>query len=240
MSEILSKFISKDMRVVDLTQPISSHTSNFDSNPKAFHYELLSSLEKDGCAAGAFHIEEHFGTHMDAPIHFVSGGLYIDQLPADRLVVPAVVMDIQGEVSKDQDYQVTADKIQLWEKQVEIAEGSAFLLMTGWSQHYKNPERYCNRDEEGRLRFPSYSEQAAKYLVQEKHVAIIGIDTLSADYGLSEDFAVHKIALSNDVYIIENLCNLDKLPASGALLFCGPLPIEGGTGSPARVLAVVA
>ncbi len=111
--------------------------------------------------------------------------------------------------------------------------------MTGWAECYSNPERYCNRDKQGRLHFPGYSEQSAKYLVHERHVAILGIDTLSADYGLSENFAVHKATLTNDVYIIENLCRLNELPASAFLLFCGPLPIEGGTGSPARVLALI-
>ena len=237
---MLSKFSTEELSVVDLTQPISSRTPTFDGNPAAFHYELLSSLEKDGCASGAFRIEEHFGTHVDAPIHFVSGGLCIDQLSANRLIVPVVVMDVRDEANKDQDYRVSVERIQQWEKQqIGVPPGSAFLLMTGWSEKYNNPELYCNRDTQGRLRFPGYSEQAAQYLVQEKQVAIIGIDTLSADYGLSEDFAVHKAVLSNDVYIIENLCNLDQLPTCGALLFCGPLPIEGGTGSPARVLAVL-
>lgn len=235
----LSKLIDTQLRVIDLTQPINSQVPTFNGNPEAFHYELLSSLEKDGCATGTLRVDEHFGTHMDAPVHFVAGGLCIDKLPPNRLIVPAVVMDIRDETNQDQDYQVSIDRIQQWEKKIEIPSDSAFLLMTGWSERYKNPERYCNRDEQGRLRFPGYSEQAARYLVEEKQVAMIGIDTLSADYGLSEDFAVHKAVLSNDVYIIENLCNLDQLPAHGVLLFCGPLPIEGGTGSPARVLALV-
>lgn len=227
------------LRIVDLTHAINEHIPAFDSEPGAFVYERLCSVERDGCFAGAFRIEEHFGTHMDAPAHFVQGAATIDKIAADRLVLPAVVIDARREVEENVDYALTLDKVKAFEKTAAIPAQSAVLLMTGWDKRFRSVNKYRNADKDGCMHFPGYSLEAATYLVEQKQVAAFGIDTLSIDVGPSRDYAVHKRALAGDVYFIENLTNLDLLPPSGALIFCGALAIEGGSGSPARVLAVV-
>jgi kynurenine formamidase len=225
-------------KVVDLTQTLSDKTPTYEGKPD-FKYETLTTVEKEGYATGAFHTHEHCGTHIDAPSHFVSGKRTIDRLEPANLILPAVVIDVRFEVNKDPDYTLTLDRVKAWEKSGYIPTGSAVLLLTGWSKRYQDASHYRNADTKGAMHFPGFSLEAAKYLVENHRVKALGIDTLSADCGTSEDFLVHSYALKQDLFLIENLTNLDALPARGALLFCGPLKIEGGTGSPARVMAIV-
>lgn len=119
-----------------------------------------------------------------------------------------------------------------------MPEGAAVLLFTGWDSRYEKANDYRNADAEGTLHFPGFSEEAIQYLLTERKVVALGIDTLSIDYGPSKDFAGHKLSHAGGLYHIENMTNLDKLPARGSVLFAGPLAIESGSGSPARVLAV--
>jgi kynurenine formamidase len=111
--------------------------------------------------------------------------------------------------------------------------------LTGWSERFGNPIAYRNADATGTMRYPAYGEEAAEYLIKSRQVAALGLDTISADYGLSTDYPVHKLALGQGVLLIENLNNLDKLPARGALTFFGAIRVKDGTGSPARVIAIV-
>jgi len=229
----------RNLHVIDLTHPISASSPTWDAETGEYHYEKLTSVAKDGYFSGAFRISEHFGTHIDAPAHFIDGGMCVDRLPPERLILPALVIDVRKEVAENPDYELTVQKIEDWERQGRITPGCAVLLLTGWGQRFSDSTTYRNPDQMKHMHFPGYSSQAAKYLVEDRRVAALGIDTLSIDPGRSETFPVHKIALAHDVYLIENLNNLDLLPPRGILLFCGPLPIQGGSGSPARVLAIV-
>ncbi len=225
-------------KVIDLTQPLSGKTPTYDGKSD-FKYETLTTIDKDGYATGAFNMHEHCGTHVDAPSHFINGKRTVDKLEPGNLVLPVVVIDVRNEVNKDPDYTLTLDKVKAWEHGGFIPNGSAVLLSTGWGKRCNDANQYRNADSKGAMHFPGFSIEAAKYLVENHKVKALGIDTLSADVGTSEDFLVHSYALKQDLYLIEGLINLDLLPARGSVLFCGPLKIEGGTGSPARVMAVV-
>jgi len=225
-------------RVIDLSHPISSKVPTFEGDLDSYRYEILSSVETDGCMTGRFEMPEHFGTHIDAPIHFVAGKPTIDQIPASKLILPAFVIDVRQEVAQDGDYLLTMDAIRKFEEQGPISPNSAVLLLTGWDNRFSDWQQYRNVDSENRMHFPGYSSESARFLVHERQIAALGIDTLGIDAGVDDAYSVHKIALQEDVYLIENLTRLDQLPARGAILFCGPLALEGGSGSPARVLAM--
>jgi len=226
-------------KIIDLTHVLGPDLPDFHLGSTAFSYKMLFTIPKDGFADGAFTTPEHYSTHMDAPSHFVEGGQTIDRVPASKLILPSVVIDVRDEVKADPNYRLTVEKIKDFEASGPIPEGCAVLLLTGWSERFRDPTAYRNVDSTGTMRYPSYGAEAAEYLAKTRKVAALGLDTISADYGLSKDYPVHKIALGQGVLLIENLNNLDKLPARGALTFFGPLRVKDGTGSPARVLAII-
>lgn len=226
-------------KIVDLTQTLAKGIPTYQGDSEAFKYTTISTIAKGGYAIGSFQMPEHCGTHIDAPCHFSEGGVSIDELPAKDLVVPCVVINVQDEVNKDPDYCLTLDKIKAFEKENPIPANGAVLLLTGWSKRWSNPETYRNADASGTMHFPGFSKEAADYLTDKKHATYLGIDTLSLDPGNSKEHPVHHSILAKGAYLIENLTALEQLPAKGALLFCGPLKIKGGTGSPARVVAVL-
>jgi kynurenine formamidase len=225
--------------VVDLTHVLCSGIPDYEGRNDVFQYKTLVTIAKDGYTAGSFAMPEHYGTHMDAPSHFCAGAKSIDELPAEKLIVPCVVIDLRKEVQDDIDYRLTVGKIKSFEGHGEIPPGAVVLLWTGWADRWSTPALYRNADAKGVMHFPGVGLEAADYLINTRHVAGLGIDTLSMDYGASSDFPVHKLALSKGLFLIENLDNLSLLPSRNAQLFLGPLRIKGGTGSPARVMAVV-
>lgn len=224
--------------VVDLSHVLGPNLPDFHKGKTAFKYTTLYTIAKNGYGDGIFTTPEHYGTHVDAPLHFVAGAKSIDKVAADMLLAPAVVIDVRQEVQEDADYRLTVERIKEFEKGGEIAAGSAVLLLTGWEERFSDPVKYNNLDSKGTMHFPAFSKEAAEYLLS-KGVKALGLDTISADYGPSTDFPVHKAILGAGGILIENLNNLDKLPARGAKVYFGALPIKNGTGSPARVIAVI-
>lgn len=186
---------------------------------------------------------EHGGTHLDAPIHFAEGRKTTEQIPLEQLVAPAFVIDVSAQAAKDRDYRLTPDDVLKFEKQHgKIERGSIVLLRTGWSEHWPDRKKYLGDDTPGdasKLSFPSFGMEAAKLLVEERKVAMIGVDTASIDYGRSRDFLVHRIAADRNVPGLENLTGLEKLPPRGATVIALPMKIEGGSGGPVRVIALV-
>ncbi|MCI0490965.1 MAG: cyclase family protein [Blastocatellia bacterium] len=235
---LLELALRGEARIIDLSHTLSAKTPTYGGERDAFRYEKLSSVERDGYASGAFRVPEHFGTHVDAPGHFLAGKETVDRIEVKRLIARAVVIDVRSKVARDQDYRITAADIRDWEREGAVPEGAAVLLLTGWDSRYADADKYRNADGEGVLHFPGFSEEAIEYLLTERKAVALGIDTLSIDYGPSKDFAGHKLSHGGGLYHIENMTNLDKLPARGAVLFVGPLAIEGGSGSPARALAI--
>jgi len=234
---LLERAMKGKARIIDLTHKLSASTPTFGGERDAMRYEKLAEVDRDGYTMGAFRVPEHFGTHVDSPGHFLKGRETIDRIDSRRFIAPVVVIDVRPQVKADPDYQLTTADVEAFERGGRVPEGAAVLLLTGWDKRYEDADKYRNPDKAGTLHFPGYSQEAIRYLLKRNIVAL-GIDTLSIDYGPSKDFAGHKISHGGGLYHIENLTNLDKLPARGAAIFVGALPIEGGSGSPARVLAV--
>lgn len=233
-------------RLVDLTHPLNARTLYWPTSPSGFRLERLAYGPTPGgyfYAAYAFAAPEHGGTHLDAPIHFHAGGMTVDSIPLARLVAPAVVLDVTARAAADPDYRLTPDDVLAWEREHgRIAPGTIVLLRTGWSRRWPDRKAYLGDDTPGdasRLHFPSFGAEAARLLVEARRVAAIGADVASIDYGQSTDFTVHRIAAAAGVPGLENLAALDELPATGAVVIALPVKIEGGSGGPARVIALV-
>ena len=235
---LLERALKGQAQIIDLTHVLNDKTPAFGGEKDAYRYEKLSDIKKDGYASGAIRVPEHFGTHVDAPGHFIVWKETIDRVKVKKFIAPAVVIDIRQKVEANPDYQLSAADIEAFEKGGAIPEGAAVLLLTGWDKRYDEAEKYRNPDAQGVLHFPGFSEEAIQYLLRNPKIVALGIDTLSIDPGTSKNFLGHKISHGSGLYHIENMTNLDKLPARGAVIFVGALPIENGSGSPARVLAI--
>jgi kynurenine formamidase len=233
-------------RVVDLTHTFDESTLYWPTSPSGFKKETLHHGRTPAgffYSAYAFCTPEHGGTHLDAPVHFAEGRWTADAIPADRLVRPAVVIDVTTASAADADHRLGLDAVRAWEsRHGPIPEGAIVLLRTGWSARWPDRKRYLGDDTPGdasRLHFPSYGVEAARFLVGERKVAALGVDTASIDHGPSADFAVHQVAASANVFGLENLTGLDQLPPTGAWVVALPVKIGGGSGGPLRVIALV-
>ena len=236
-----------DYRLVDLTHPYNADTIYWPTSPSKFELTELAFGETTGgwfYSANSLCTPEHGGTHFDAPIHFAADGIPADAVPLDDLVAPAVVIDIAAQAEADRNYRLTVDDVLAFEKRHgRIAAGTIVLLRTDWSERWPNAREYLGDDTPGdasRLSFPSYGADAARLLVEQRGVVLLGVDTASIDYGPSTDFPVHRIAAARDVGGLENLTGLAQLPPTGATLIALPMKIEGGSGAPVRVVALVA
>ena len=228
-------------QIVDLTHTISQQAPTFEPEQKSpFQVKVVATIAKDGYFAREISLPEHFATHMDAPAHFVATGWTVDQIPADRLVAPLVVVDVSRKVQSNPDYQLGLDDISAWEKiNGQIPQGAIVMARTGWSSRWSSTTEYRNADSSGTMHFPGYSIEAARFLVEGRNIVALGIDTLSIDPGPAKTFPVHQYVLSKNVYQLENVANLDKVPATGATVVAAPAKLEGGSGGPVRILAMV-
>jgi kynurenine formamidase len=235
---LLSGIVEGKTRVLDLSYAISDKLVPWPGDEKWFEAKVNATVEKNGYFTRSFWMLEHYGTHLDAPIHFPPGKETVDQIAAKRFFGPAVVLDVREAGAKDADYQAPAALVEEWErKHGRIAEGSIVLLRTGWASRWPDAQKYRNQDEKGKMHFPGYSAEAVKLLIARK-VSGIGCDTMSADYGASEDFAVHHLALGAGLYHLENLSDLSEVPEAGAFLVVAPIKLEGGSGGAVRVFAI--
>lgn len=193
-------------------------------------------------AAGEFTSAEHGGTHFDSPIHFAEGQATVDQIPVTDLIAPLAVIDVSTQSQNNRDYRVTPEDIAAYEEQYgPIASGMIVMVRTGWGEYWPDRLRYMGDDTPGvttNLHFPGLSAEAAELLV-DRGVAGVAIDTASIDYGPSQDFIVHQILNGAGIYGIENIANAGLLPATGVTLIALPLRIAEGSGSPARVVALL-
>jgi kynurenine formamidase len=233
-------------RIVDLSHGFGPRTLYWPTSPSRFKLESLASGQTPGgffYAANSLSTPEHGGTHLDAPVHFAERGRSVADIPLEQLVAPAVVIDVTARAAADRDYRLSAQDVASFEKQHgAIPRGSIVLLRTGWSRHWPDAKAYLGDDtpnDASKLSFPSYGIDAATYLIEQRGVAALGIDTASIDYGRSTDFVVHRLAGARNVPGLENLTNLDRLPARGASVIALPMKIEGGSGAPLRAIALV-
>lgn len=222
----------------DLTHELHEAFPTFFGTQQLFK-EPKFSFAKDTFNLNEWRINEHTGTHIDAPLHFTADGKSVAELPVEDLVAPLVVIDIRAKAAENADAQVTPDDIKSWtDKNGELPEGAVVALLSGWGAHV-GTDKFRNVGEDGKtLHFPGFHIEAAQKLLEGSTKAI-AVDTLSLDHGPSPDFAVHRAWLPAGRYGIEGVANLDKLPAKGATIVVGAPKIRGATGGPARVFALV-
>jgi kynurenine formamidase len=225
--------------VVDLTHLAGEQIPSFGDTEK-LTIRALASYEQHGYFAREITLPEHFGTHIDAPAHLKPDGWRVDEIPAERLVRPLAVVDVTAEAISDPDYRVSVRDLTRWEeKQGPIATGAVLLAHTGWDQRWHSARAYRNPDLHGQMHFPGFSLEAAKFLLENRKVAGLGIDTLSADAGTAKGLPVHHCCLEQNVYLLENVANLGSAPAKGALLIVAPIKLARGSGAPVRLLALI-
>ena len=198
------------------------------------------SIDRDGFAANELTLDEHTGTHMDAPVHFVAGGVPADRIPVERFVAPLAVVSIAVRAAKDPDTTLTLDDLMQWEKtHGRIPSGAVVAMHSGWEARVSTPDRFLNRDSDGVLHAPGFSEQAARFLVEQRDIVAAGVDTLSLDAGAAKKFVAHLAFLGAGRYGLEMLAGLSRVPPSGATVIVGAPKHEGATGGPARIFALV-
>jgi kynurenine formamidase len=234
-----------DARVIDLTWAFDERTLYWPTASTGFRLERLAFGRTPAgffYAANAFCTPEHGGTHLDAPIHFARDGWTADEIPVERLLGPAVVLDVAEAVAADRDHRLTVADVRRFEaRHGAIPRGAMVLLRTGWGVYWPNRALYFGDETPGRatdLHFPSYGRKAAELLVRERRVAALGVETPSIDYGPSRDIVVHQVASAANVVGFENLANLDLVPATGAWVVALPMKIRGGSGGPLRIVAL--
>ena len=226
-------------RIVDIGHALGPDNPAWPGDEKPFEAVPNATMEKDGYFTRKFTSLEHFGTHLDAPAHFVKGGWTVDQIPAERLYGPAVVLDAREEARANADYLLAPGKIAQWEsRHGRIPKGAIVVMRTGWAERWADAARYRNMDAAKVMHFPGYSVEAVKVLI-ERGVVGLTIDTMSVDYGVSKDFPVHQLSHGAKLFHVENLADVTALPEAGAYLVVAPIKLEGGSGGPARVFALM-
>jgi kynurenine formamidase len=196
-------------------------------------------------AANNFFTAEHGGTHLDAPLHFAGGAQAVDQIPLDRFIGPAVIVDVAAQAEQNADYQVSVDDVQRAEREAgPIPPDTIVLIRTGFSRRWPDAARYLGTAERGeaavaKLHFPGLHPDAARWLVANSPIKAIGIDTASIDYGQSKLYESHRVLFERNVPAFENLTSLERLPARGAQIVALPMKIGGGSGAPLRAIAIL-
>lgn len=243
LSLALARFAHGRARVIDLSYAINDHLPPWPGDKQTFEARPNATIERDGFFTRSFWMLEHYGTHLDAPAHFHPGKTTVDEIPAHRLIGACVLLDVAAEnhraTAGAPDYRLSVSRVKEWEtRNGNIPEGAIVLLRTGCSAKWADADRYRGMDAAGSMHFSGFSVEAVQYLIS-KRISGIGADAMSVDAGDSTDYAVHTLALGSDLFQIENLSDLSALPESGALLIVAPIKLEGGSGGPCRVFAIV-
>ncbi len=203
-------------------------------NEKGFHYE-----------ANNYSAAEHGGTHLDAPVHFFANRHTTDEIPLERLLGPAVLVDISPKCDANPDYQIQTQDLIEWEKRNGMLLNNVILLMrTGFGKFWPDRKKYMGTEKVGdqaisKLHFPGLHPNAAEWLVTNRSVKAIGIDTPSIDFGQSTGFESHITLYEKNLPAFENVANLDMLPEKNFLVIALPMKIRGGSGAPLRIVAIV-
>jgi kynurenine formamidase len=226
-------------QVVDLTHLFSPSLPVYPTY-RPVQIRRRFSVPVNGYGANEVTFDEHTGTHVDAPAHFVAGAVSADRLPVDRLIAPLVVIAIADRAAANPDTVVSVDDLRQWEtRHGRIPSGALVAMYAGWDARVANAERFLNRDAKGVMHAPGFSAEAARFLLEERDISGVGVDTLSLDAGAAPKFVAHLAILGAGKYGVEMMANLDRVPPSGATVIVGAPKHEGATGGPARVLALV-
>jgi kynurenine formamidase len=232
-------------KLIDMTYPFAADTLYWPT-AKPFQLETVNegrTPQGYWYSSYNYSASEHGGTHLDAPFHFAEGKWTTEQIPLANLIGPGVVIDVRSKAEADRDYLLRVDDIRAWEKKhPRIPKGAIVLMYTGWGRYWGDRKRYFGADEPGNvtdLHFPGFSKEAAEFLIKERAVKAVGLDTPSIDHGPSKDFIAHQSFCGANVPIFENVAALDRLPPVGATIFALPMKIKGGSGGPLRIFAVI-
>ena len=232
---------------MDLSHAFNARTIYWPTAQKFKLTEVADGETEGGWhySANNFEGAEHGGTHLDAPIHFSAGGNTADKVPLRKVVGAAVTVDVRAKANADADYLITpADLMAFEAANGQIARDTIVLLRTGWSSRWPDARRYLGTAERGnaavpKLHFPGLSEEAAEWLVQQRRIKAVGIDTASIDRGQSTDFRAHRVLAAAQVPVFENVTNLNRVPVEGFQVIALPMKIEGGSGGPLRTIAII-
>ena len=226
-------------RVVDLSHVIHPGMPQWPGDPPA-EFTSWATLDAEGYNLRRVSLGEHAGTHMNAPASFHAGGLGIDGYDAGSLVAPASVIDVTQLARVSPDFELGVDHVARWEQANGRCEpGTVVLLCTGWSHKWQNPQQYLGMDDNGVSHFPGFGVDVVEYLLRDRGIAGVGIDTHGVDPGMDNTYAVNRLVLQQPRLVLENLTSLDQLPPTGATLVIGVIRLQGGGGSPVSVLAFV-
>ena len=225
--------------MVNLSHPVSPEMPHWPDDPRT-ELEVWSDPSKDGYFLRRFSMGEHSGTHLTAPASYFANGRTVDQYAPCELVRPAVVLDVREQCRRDPDYALPLGDVLGWEDHNGVIQpGHLVLLNTGWQDRWHDPEAYLGTDSHGGLHFPGFGYEAASLLIHERSVGGLGTDTAGIEPGADSDLSVSKLVLAGPRIALENLVNLDRLPATGAVVVVGLLGLVGGSGSPAAITAFV-
>ena len=236
-----------DMEIVDLTYTFDESTIYWPT-ADGFKLEVIyKGVTENGYyySANSFCTAEHGGTHLDAPIHFYENINSADEITLKNLIGSAVVIDISEKCLNDRDYLISVNDFTKWEKEHgEITKNTIVLLKTGYGKYWPDRTKYMGTDERGadevaKLHFPGLHPDAASWLVKERHIKAVGIESPSIDYGQSKYFKTHVIFAENNVPIFENVANLERLPAKNFTVIALPMKIGAGSGGPLRIIALL-
>lgn len=224
--------------VVDMTHAYDGDFPTYFGAP-GYSAEQPFNFKEHGFNLMNLSINEHTGTHIDAPLHFSADGHSVDEIPVSDLVVPLCVVDIAAKAAEDADAQVTPEDIKAWmATNGDIPDKACVAMHSGWGGK-TGGAGFRNVGADEKMHFPGFHVEAAQMLMEETGAVALGVDTLSLDHGISGDFVTHYAWLPTNRYGIENLKNLDAVPAAGATLVVGAPAHRGGTGGPSRIFAMV-
>ncbi|MBP6978487.1 MAG: cyclase family protein [Bacteroidales bacterium] len=232
---------------LDLTWSFDEHSVYWPTNIPFSHDTVFAGINDKGYyySSYKFSAEEHGGTHFDAPIHFAQGGNSVEKVPVEQLTGEGIVVDVSTKVASNSDYLITATDLQDWEKQHgRIPDDAIILLRTGFGKFYPDKETYtgtllAGTEGVAHLHFPGLHPDAAQWLVTNRKIKAVGLDTPSIDYGQSQDFMTHRTLYAAGLTAYENLANLEKLPPKGFWIMAFPMKIKGGSGAPLRIVALL-
>jgi kynurenine formamidase len=238
---------SDEPKVIDLTHTFDSTTIYW---PTEEGFKLLrgpAGVTEGGYyySANRFMCAEHGGTHIDAPIHFWEGGETVDQVPVERLIGPGACVDVSKKCAADRDYQVSVKDFEAWEeKNKSSLKDRVVLIRTSYGRHWPDREKYLGTNETGRagvanLHFPGLDPAAADWLIKRRQIRMVGIDTASIDHGQTRTYPTHVRLFRDNVPALENVADMNDLPATGFKVVALPMKIGGGSGAPCRVVAIL-
>ena len=234
-----------EKKLIDMTYPFASDTLHWPT-AKPFQLDKVSEgRTPQGFWYSSYNYSgsEHVGTHLDAPFHFAEGKWTTEQIPLASLIGPGVIIDARRKAETDRDYLLQVADIVAWEKRFgRIPKDSIVVMHTGWGRYWGDRKRYFGTDAPGdvsNLHFPGFSKAAAEFLVNQRTVKAVGIDTPSIDHGPSRDFIAHQILGGANIPIFENVAAVDRLPPRGATIYALPMKIKGGSGAPLRIFALL-